>query len=128
MAKEKLFQVADAKGTPLKASEGNAKIEYAYKDAPEVYVTVKDEAFTKGEVKSEEGKFPDPAAGKEVEKTKVTVTISNNSFYSGRTKISKEQKDLIDSGKFKLEKGKALSKAELKTAMIDAIAAKKTRL
>ena len=34
MAEEKLFQVADAKGTPLKASEGNAKIEYAYKDAP----------------------------------------------------------------------------------------------
>ncbi len=127
MAEEKLFQVADSKGTPLKAAEGNAKIEYAYKDAPETYVTVKDEAFTKGEVKSEEGKFPDPAPGKEIEKTKVTVSISNNSFYLGRTKISKEQQELIDSGKFKLEKGKALSKAQLKTAMLDAIALKKTK-
>ncbi len=125
MAEEKLFQVADEKGTPLKAAEGTAKIEYAYKDAPETYVTVKDEAFTKGEVKSEEGKFPDPAPGKEIEKTKVTVTISNNSFYLGRTKVSKEQQELIDSGKFKVKNGEALSKAQLKSAMEAAIISKK---
>jgi hypothetical protein len=125
MAEKKLFQVADEKGTPLKASQGTAKIEYAYTDDPETFVIVKDDPYTKGEVKTEEGKFPDAAAGKEIEKTKVTVTVSNNSFYSGRSKISKEQQQLIDSGKFKVKNGKALTKAELKTAIQNAIISKK---
>jgi len=125
MAEKKLFQVADETGTPLRASEGTAKIEYAYTDDPETFVTVKDDTYTKGEVKTEEGRFPEAAAGKEIEKTKVTVTVSNNSFYSGRSKISKEQQELIDSGKFKVKNGKPLSKAELKTAMQNAIVSKK---
>ena len=39
MAEEKLFEVANEKGTPIKTMEGNAKVYYAY-DAEETFTEV----------------------------------------------------------------------------------------
>ena len=65
---------------------------------------VYNKSFTKGEVKTEDGKFPSPSEGKEVEEVKIKITPSNYPFYNSRedSAAGEKMRDLIDSGKFEL--------------------------
>ena len=89
--------------TIIDSLEGNAIIEYKYKDEAS-FEEVYNKSFTKGEVKTEDGKFPSPSEGKEVEEVKIKITPSNYPFYNSRedSAAGEKMRDLIDSGKFEL--------------------------
>ena len=95
------LRVTNESKTAIDALEGNAKIEYKYKDE-ESFEEVYNKDFTKGEVKTEDGKFPSAREGKEVEEVKVKITPSNYPFYNSRedSAAGEKMRDLIDSGKF----------------------------
>ena len=97
------LRVTNESKTAIDALEGNGKIKYKYKDE-ESFEEVYNKDFTKGEVKTEDGKFPSAREGKEVEEVKVKITPSNYPFYNSRedSAAGEKMRDLIDSGKFEL--------------------------
>ena len=97
------LRVTNESKTIIDSLEGNAIIEYKYKDEVS-FEEVYNENFTKGEVKTEDGKFPSPSQGKEVEEVKIKITPSNYPFYNSRedSAAGKKMRKLIDSGKFEL--------------------------
>jgi hypothetical protein len=97
------LRVTNESKTIIDSLEGNAIIEYKYKDEAS-FEEVYNESFTKGEVKTEDGKFPSPSEGKEVEEVKIKITPSNYPFYNSRedSAVGEKMRKLIDSGKFEL--------------------------
>ena len=97
------LRVTNQSKTIIDSLEGNAIIEYKYKDEAS-FEEVYNQSFTKGEVKTEDGKFPSPSEGKEVEEVKIKITPSNYPFYNSRedSAVGEKMKKLIDSGKFEL--------------------------
>ena len=104
MAEEKLFEVANEKGTPIKSMAGNAKVYYAY-DEEVSFTEVLAKPVEKGVVRSEEGKFPDAPEGKYIRETRIEVIPTNYPFYKSRvaTKATSKGTDLLEGDKFKLE-------------------------
>lgn len=70
--------------TRIQALEADVKIEAKYKDEPE-FTVVSDTTMMKGEVKSQEGKWEQVPAGKELEQRRVTITPKNIAWYKSRT-------------------------------------------
>tara|TARA_Y100000389_G_C17458104_1_gene519581 strand:+ start:899 stop:1321 length:423 start_codon:yes stop_codon:yes gene_type:complete len=97
------LRVTNESKTVIDALEGNARIEYKYKDE-ESFEEVFNESFAKGVIKTEDGKLPSPREGKEVEEVKVKITPSNYPFYSSREDsfAARRMRELIDKGKFEL--------------------------
>ena len=122
MAKEKLFEVANEAGTPIKTMQGNAKVEYKYKDEA-TFTEVLNEPVEKGVVRAEAGKFPDAAPGKEIAEARIEVTPANYPFYKSRvaTKATQKAQELLEGDKFKLEGTKPRTFKERQTAKDDAI-------
>jgi len=104
------LRVTNQSKTIIDSLEGNAMIEYKYKDEAS-FEEVYNENFTKGEVKTEDGKFPSPSQGKEVEEVKIKITPSNYPFYNSRedTAVGERMRKLMNSGR----SGKKVSKIEL---------------
>lgn len=104
MAKEKLFEVANERGTPIKTMEGTAKVEYKY-EGEATFTEVLAEPVSKGVVMAEGGKFPDAAEGKTIRESKIEVIPANYPFYKSRvaTKATQKAQDLLEGDKFKLE-------------------------
>jgi len=70
--------------TRIQALEADVKIEAKYKGEPE-FTVVSDTTMMKGEVKSQEGKWEQVPAGKELEQRRVTITPKNIAWYKSRT-------------------------------------------
>lgn len=129
MAEEKLFEVANEKGTPIKTMEGQARVSYKYEGEVD-FTTVLDKPVEKGVVRSEAGKFPDAEEGKTIRETKIEVIPTNYPFYQSRvaTKATSKAKELLEGDKFKLEGTKPRTFKERKEAKDNAIANKKATL
>lgn len=130
MAKEKLFEVTDEKGTPINTMEGNATVKYKYEDEEE-FVEVLDEPVEKGVVKAEDGEFPAAAPGKTIEEAKIEVIPSNYDFYKSRSasKMTSDPKKVLDGeDKFKLEGTLPRTKADREAAKNDARVSKLEKL
>ena len=90
MAEEKVKLKAVAQeatmtaATRIQALEADVKIEAKYKGEPE-FTVVSDTTMMKGEVKSQEGKWEQVPAGKELEQRRVTITPKNIAWYKSRT-------------------------------------------
>jgi len=129
MAEEKLFEVANEKGTPITTMEGQAKVAYKY-EGEETFTEVLDKPIEKGVVRSEAGKFPDAEEGKTIKETKIEVIPTNYPFYKSRTatKATSKGSDLLVGDKFKLEGTEPRTFKERKDAKDNAIANKKAAL
>jgi len=129
MAEEKLFEIANEKGTPIKTMEGQAKVAYKY-EGEETFTEVLDKPIGKGVVRSEAGKFPDAAEGKTIKETKIEVIPTNYPFYKSRTatKATSKGSDLLEGDKFKLKGTEPRTFKERKDAKDNAIANKKAAL
>lgn len=90
MAEEKVKLKAVAQeatmtaATRIQALEADVKIEAKYKGEPE-FTVVSDTTMMRGEVKSQEGKWEQVPAGKELEQRRVTITPKNIAWYKSRT-------------------------------------------
>lgn len=118
--------------TRIQTLEADVKIEAKYKDEAE-FVTVSDSSMVKGEVKSNEGKWEEVPAGKELEERRVTITPKNMAWYKSRTAVKmmvrKPGETIGDPGEeFKLEPEKSRTKELRKSYSSDARAAKLAKL
>ena len=122
MAEEKLFEVANEKGTPIKTMEGQARVAYKY-EGEATFTEVLAKPVEKGVVRSEAGKFPDAEEGKTIRETRIEVIPTNYPFYKSRTatKVTSKAKELLEGDKFKLEGTKPRTFKERKDAKSNAL-------
>ncbi len=137
MAEEKVklsavdFSATMTAPTRIQALDADVKIEAKYKNEPE-YTLVSDSAMARGQVKSEEGQWEKVPAGKEMVERRVTITPKNIAWYKSRTStraISAGPGDYMGEPgeKFELEPTKKRTGQVRKSAMQDAVDAKKAK-